>query len=262
MKLSTRFTLFIIDCQTSRALEAVKRHANPLSPPNILRLLAPSIEALRSRSEVLEGVSILYHPVRRRKLLDMSLQLTTRLKRRGSAEERSMLPAVPMSPAPLKTIEHFTNDERETLATCHVLISEDNPVASKLLVKTLIKGAGVKVTATDNGTAAVNEWASHPEGHFSLALFDQCVSSRPPLCLVMDVHLLTILLLDCSHMPGSNNSGPDASGRIRTLESRKGHLGRLPIVGLSADVQPTARALGISAGMDDYLSKPRASCLL
>lgn len=176
MKLSTEFNLFIIDCQTSRALEAVKQHANPLSPPNILRLLAPSIEALRSRSEVLEGVSILYHPIRRRKLLDMSRQLSTRLKRRVSAEER--LPAVPMSPAPLKTIEHFTDDERETLATCHVLIAEDNPVASKLLVKTLVKGAGVKVTATDNGSAAVNEWASHPEGHFALALFDQCVPSR------------------------------------------------------------------------------------
>lgn len=60
-------------------------------------------------------------------------------------------------------------------------------------------------------------------------------------------------------MPGANNSGPDAAGRIRMLESRKGHLNRLPIVGLSADVQPTARALCVSSGMDDYLSKPRAS---
>lgn len=57
-------------------------------------------------------------------------------------------------------------------------------------------------------------------------------------------------------MPGVNNSGPSAAARIRVLESRKGHSIRLPIVGLSADVQTTARALCISSGMDDYLSKP------
>jgi CheY-like chemotaxis protein len=65
--------------------------------------------------------------------------------------------------------------------------------------------------------------------------------------------------MEISHMPGVNNSGPSAAARIRVLESRKGHSLRLPIVGLSADVQTTARALCISSGMDDYLSKPRQS---
>lgn len=185
--------LLIVDCQSSEALEAVLAHANPLDHPHILRLLAPSIEALKSRSEVLEGVTVLYHPLRRRRLLDMALQLASRLKRTRSADER--LQAVPMSSPPAKTIDLFTAAERDVLAHTRVLIAEDNQISARLLVKTLER-VKLTVTATSNGTDAVNEWAAHPEGYFALALFDQFV---PPPCLARSPTIALTTPAPCMH---------------------------------------------------------------
>ena len=53
--------------------------------------------------------------------------------------------------------------------------------------------------------------------------------------------------------------GPSAAARIRLLESKRGVVNRVPIVGLSADCQQSARLLSLSSGMQDYLSKPLRS---
>lgn len=50
--------------------------------------------------------------------------------------------------------------------------------------------------------------------------------------------------------------GPSAAARIRHLEAKRGVLSRVPIVGLSADCQQSARLLSISSGMNEYLNKP------
>ena len=53
--------------------------------------------------------------------------------------------------------------------------------------------------------------------------------------------------------------GPSAAARIRVLESKRGDAIRVPIVGLSADCQQSARLLAYSSGMQSYLSKPLRS---
>ena len=53
--------------------------------------------------------------------------------------------------------------------------------------------------------------------------------------------------------------GPSAAARIRELESQRGATSRVPIVGLSADCQQSARLLAISSGMSAYLNKPLRS---
>lgn len=166
--------LYVIDGQTSEALDALRAHTNPSKRlPNVIRLLAPSVESLKSRSEVLEGVSVLYHPLRRRRLLDMAVQLASRLQRTPSTDEHAKEMTASVA-TPMRTIDHFSEAEKEVLARTSVLIAEDNEIAARLLVKTLER-VQIKVTATTRGGDAVNEWAAQPEGHFSLALFDQSV---------------------------------------------------------------------------------------
>lgn len=53
--------------------------------------------------------------------------------------------------------------------------------------------------------------------------------------------------------------GPSAAARIRQIEAKRGSLERVPIVGLSADCQQSARILSLSSGMHDYLNKPLRS---
>jgi hypothetical protein len=155
------YELYVIDGQTSEALDALKARSDPSKRlPNVIRLLAPSVESLKARTEALEGVSVLYHPLRRRRLLDMAVQLASRLQRTSSTDER--VKAMTTSAAPVRTIDFF------------------NEIAARLLVKTLER-VHIKVTATTRGGEAVNEWAAQPEGHFALALFDQSVPPSPLL---------------------------------------------------------------------------------
>jgi CheY-like chemotaxis protein len=173
------YELYVIDGQTSEALDALKARSDPSKRlPNVIRLLAPSVESLKARTEALEGVSVLYHPLRRRRLLDMAVQLASRLQRTSSTDER--VKAMTTSAAPVRTIDFFTEAEKEILARTSVLIAEDNEIAARLLVKTLER-VHIKVTATTRGGEAVNEWAAQPEGHFALALFDQSVPPSPLL---------------------------------------------------------------------------------
>lgn len=87
----------------------------------------------------------------------------------------------------------------------------------------------MSVTATVNGEEAVAAWDAEKPGYYALAIFDQAMP-----------------ILD----------GPHATARIRQLEVKKRVRLRMPIVGLSADCQQSARVLCISQGMQDYLNKP------
>jgi CheY-like chemotaxis protein/HPt (histidine-containing phosphotransfer) domain-containing protein len=107
----------------------------------------------------------------------------------------------------------------------HILVAEDNLV-NRTLVTTLLRKRGHKVTAVENGRAAVETIDALPRG-FDVAL--------------MDVQMPEM-------------SGLEASEAIRDREGATGR--RLPIVALTAHAMQGDRERCLDAGMDGYLSKP------
>jgi len=106
-----------------------------------------------------------------------------------------------------------------------ILVAEDNLV-NRTLVTTLLRKRGHKVTAVENGRAAVESIDASPRG-FDVAL--------------MDVQMPEM-------------SGLEASQAIRDREGATGR--RLPIVALTAHAMQGDRERCLDAGMDGYLSKP------
>jgi signal transduction histidine kinase/ActR/RegA family two-component response regulator len=105
-----------------------------------------------------------------------------------------------------------------------ILVAEDNPINQKLVERLLIK-LEIKVTLANDGQEAVTAWE---QGEFDLILMD----IQMP---VMD--------------------GYQATGEIRRLEEQLGRKAT-PIVALTANAMKGDRERCLSAGMDDYMSKP------
>ena len=103
-----------------------------------------------------------------------------------------------------------------------VLLVEDNPENQKLAMK-MLSNFGCRVDLVDNGLRAV----------------EAAVDKRYDL-----------VFMDCQ-MAGMN--GYDAT---RTIREREGEGEHVTIVALTANVLPEERALCISVGMDDHVSKP------
>jgi CheY-like chemotaxis protein/HPt (histidine-containing phosphotransfer) domain-containing protein len=106
-----------------------------------------------------------------------------------------------------------------------ILVAEDNLV-NRTLVTTLLKKRGHRVTAVENGRAAVESIDTSPR-RFDVALLD-------------------------IQMP--EMSGLEATAAIRDREGRSRR--RLPIVALTAHAMQGDRERCLDAGMDGYLSKP------
>lgn len=106
--------------------------------------------------------------------------------------------------------------------SCRILLVEDDPVNQEVACA-LLEDARCQVVVAQDGARAVRLCA---EQHFDL------------------------VLMDC-HMPVMD--GFTAARAIRDSERHGAHL---PIIALTADVQPETRARCQDAGMDDYLAKP------
>ncbi|KAF9958067.1 hypothetical protein BGZ72_000932 [Mortierella alpina] len=130
----------------------------------------------------------------------------------------------------------LTSEERNSCRGKNVLVAEDDFVSQRLLEKQLSK-LGMNVMIANNGQEAVNQWLSADRGHYTIAIFDH-------------------------HMPIMD--GLAATKKVRALEAEFAQehkdeaLGnmRIPIVGLSADIQQTTKESCIKAGMDEYMTKP------
>ncbi len=109
---------------------------------------------------------------------------------------------------------------------CLVLLAEDNDI-NALVAANFLEIIGADMVRVSNGEEAVRVALQTPR--------------RPDL-----------VLMDC-HMPGLD--GYEATRAIRLQESQQG-LPRLPIVALTATASDAERRDCMSAGMDDYLSKP------
>jgi PAS domain S-box-containing protein len=109
------------------------------------------------------------------------------------------------------------------LSPLRVLLAEDNSV-NRELATTVLQKLGHIVRAVWNGQEALNSWS---QGDFDLILMD-----------------VQMPILD----------GLEATVRIRQQEEGTGQ--HIPIIGLTAHAMKGDRELGLSAGMDEYLTKP------
>ncbi|CED84388.1 histidine kinase [Phaffia rhodozyma] len=217
--ISQSFSLIILDHQAEDSLAQVRKMVQKLPiAPKIVYLLVPTAANINSKPK--DDAYPFLKPIRRAKLLKFVVDLLHDNVANTAPVKKAVIPH--------KTLDQFTVEEIDIFKSKNILIAEDNPVASKLLCKTLER-LGLVVVAAVNGNDAVTEWERRPDGYFSLGLFDH-------------------------HMPFRD--GPSATARIRLLESKSRRSHRLPIVGLSADCQQSAKLLCISSGMQNYLSKP------
>ena len=106
-----------------------------------------------------------------------------------------------------------------------VLLAEDHPVNAEI-VCALLGECGCRVTVAGNGREAV---AMYRKGAFDLILMD-------------------------IQMPEMD--GIEATRQIRRAERASPGNERVPILALTANAQRDDRATALSAGMDDYLTKP------
>jgi len=103
-----------------------------------------------------------------------------------------------------------------------ILVAEDEYI-NTILIGTLLKQAGFRVTVVKNGREAVNAWRG--------GVFD---------CILMDIQ-----------MPEMD--GYEAVARIREAEQPGDHM---PIIAMTAHAMAGDRQKCLNAGMDDYVSKP------
>jgi CheY-like chemotaxis protein/HPt (histidine-containing phosphotransfer) domain-containing protein len=136
------------------------------------------------------------------------------------------IPTIPQDATNTSTQAPFASDEilrDENFAKCYpfkILVVEDNPVNQKILLL-MLENLGYKAGSTENGQKAIN------------AFLDQAYD-----LIFMDIQ-----------MPIMN--GLTASKSIRQLPSQQPW-----IIGLSANAFSESRESAMSAGMNDYLTKP------
>jgi signal transduction histidine kinase/CheY-like chemotaxis protein/HPt (histidine-containing phosphotransfer) domain-containing protein len=123
-----------------------------------------------------------------------------------------------------ETLHVRTIDKQQIALQGDILLVEDHPVNQEFAMQVL-SGLGVELDVAENGVEALNRLK---EKHYDLVLMD----CQMP---VMDGYRATEL--------------------IRQKE-RENRSARLPIIALTANAMIEDRQRCISAGMDDYLSKP------
>lgn len=114
--------------------------------------------------------------------------------------------------------------ERKHAGDISVLVADDHSLNLVFMEKLLLRMGMRKVSYVGSGVAALS---SFKDGAYDL------------------------ILMDC-HMPGM--SGFDATEEIRQIE--KDGWDHVPIVAMTADAMVGTRERCLSAGMDDYISKP------
>ncbi|WP_163835151.1 response regulator [Spartinivicinus ruber] len=138
------------------------------------------------------------------------------------------------SPGVLKQVDCQNTEEAEVPKTLkstaykfllRVLLVEDNPVNQKVAAKMLEK-LGCSVVAANNGQEGIQQWQQQS--------FD-------------------LVVMDCN-MPVMD--GYEATRRIRDLEQDQLDSRHTTIVALTANAMNGERENCLSAGMDDYLTKP------
>ncbi|MCG8311955.1 MAG: ATP-binding protein [Pseudomonadales bacterium] len=123
------------------------------------------------------------------------------------------------------TNQYQENNSQEIKAPIKVLVVEDNPV-NQMVLKGILKKAGVAVTTADNGAEALAKFAEiNPD----------------------------LILMDCQ-MPIKD--GFMATREIRLLEKQQQKEKFTPIIAVTANAMSGDKERCLESGMNDYLKKP------
>ncbi|KAG0071329.1 hypothetical protein BGZ89_010956 [Linnemannia elongata] len=149
----------------------------------------------------------------------------------------------------------------------NVLVAEDDFVSQKILEKQLTK-LGMNVVIANNGQEAVNQWLAVERGHYTIAIFDHHMPIMDGLAATRMIRSLEAEHKaeeeerrklnpnnddDAAHKDQSTHGEGSASSGIFKPNRNPN---RIPIVGLSADIQHATKEKCIKAGMDEYMTKP------
>ncbi|KAF9110800.1 hypothetical protein BGX27_005869 [Mortierella sp. AM989] len=148
----------------------------------------------------------------------------------------------------------LTHEERKRCKGVNVLVAEDDFVSQKILEKQLSK-LGMNVMIANNGQEAVDQWLSAEQGHYTIAIFDHHMPIMDGLAATKMIRSLEEEQINqnaASEVSESTEAGTgDEKGKGSKQKQR-----RIPIVGLSADIQVATKEKCIKAGMDEYMTKP------
>ncbi|MEE4376007.1 MAG: response regulator [Candidatus Competibacteraceae bacterium] len=214
--------------------------ANPALSATRPILLYPKTQALPAETRN-AFQHYLTKPIRRsqlyRTLLDSAHKiavgepaLVTKQQQQGKASEHSISsvssPATDSSTA-LNSVEQTTAVTSTRSASHRILLAEDNPINQQVAL-TMLEQVGYQADLANNGLEALN------------------AIMRQPYDLV---------LMDCQ-MPEMD--GFEATRRIRALEEGQQQETRwhTPIIALTAHAMEKDREYCLTAGMDDYMTKP------
>ncbi|KAF9932793.1 histidine kinase osmosensor [Linnemannia zychae] len=144
----------------------------------------------------------------------------------------------------------------------NVLVAEDDFVSQKILEKQLAK-LGMNVVIANNGQEAVNRWLASERGHYTIAIFDHHMPIMDGLAATRMIRSLEAERQreeDEKSKLGSDisdaNTGSTEDNGSTSYSTNIKPQRRLPIVGLSADIQQATKEKCIKAGMDEYMTKP------
>ncbi|KAG0236861.1 hypothetical protein BGW41_000332 [Actinomortierella wolfii] len=135
-------------------------------------------------------------------------------------------------------LEVLTEEEKARCRGKNVLVAEDDFVSQKILEKQLAK-VGMNVMITNNGKEAIQQWLAAERGYYTIAIFDHHMPIMDGLAATKKIREIEHTLAEQEAAEGKTTSNI-----------------RIPIVGLSADVQQSTKESCIKAGMDEYLTKP------
>ena len=197
--------------------------------PRIVMLSSGGLEALDNlESGLLDGW--LAKPVRQSELLNLLLELTDPATQAlASPPERS---AGASATIVEETLPH--HPERFAAGSLAVLLAEDHPINQRVATR-MIEGLGHRVEVVGNGRLAVDASAS---GRFDLILMDVQMPEMDGFEALAAIRGRELLAAEAAEARGE----PEPPS--------------LPIVALTAHAMTGDRDRCLTAGFDDYLSKP------
>ncbi|KAF9985355.1 hypothetical protein BGZ65_011096 [Modicella reniformis] len=163
----------------------------------------------------------------------------------------------------------LTPEERRKCKGKKVLVAEDDFVSQMILEKQLSK-LGMDVMIANNGQEAVNQWLAVDRGYYTIAIFDHHMPIMDGLAATKKIRALEAEIAEeqerISQRNQDTNSSSSSSTRTHDIKDitkntsshhhQQHHPTRIPIVGLSADIQIATKEKCIKAGMDEYMTKP------
>ncbi|KAF9379922.1 hypothetical protein CPC16_010535 [Podila verticillata] len=146
----------------------------------------------------------------------------------------------------------LTQEELKRCRGINVLVAEDDFVSQKILEKQLSK-LGMNVVIANNGQQAVNQWLAVDRGFYTIAIFDHHMPIMDGLAATKKIRALEA---GFAEEKKKNANAEGQTNNDDTAHSSDSEMRRIPIVGLSADIQHTTKESCIRAGMDEYMTKP------